>query len=181
MLEGREINLRLFREEDLEEFTKLGNVYAERGDVPLARFFPLSKSKKEFAEDGWWSDERGHMLITDKQDRMLGSIGFFKTAKYRSGYEVGYGILRGADRNKGYMTAALRIFCAYLFEAKPIPRLELHADVANLASQRVAEKCGFKLEGTLRRVTFLRGVPSDARAYSLLREECCSLDEALRS
>jgi RimJ/RimL family protein N-acetyltransferase len=43
------------------------------------------------------------------------------------------------------MTEALRIFCAYLFAIKSIPRLELATVVGNASSSRVAESCGFVL------------------------------------
>ena len=98
-----------------------------------------------------------------------------------AGYEVGYGIFRREDRGKGYATEALRIFSSYLFELKPIPRLHIATHVDNAAAQRVAEKCGYKLEGTLRQFAFLRGKYADYVQYSLLRDECPSLAQALRA
>jgi RimJ/RimL family protein N-acetyltransferase len=105
---------------------------------------------------------------------------FIKEPSYQSGYEVGFVVFRREDRRKGYTTEALRIFSAYLFELKPIPRLQLGTHVDNVAARRVAEKCGYKLEGTLRQAWFARGTYVDYALYSLLRDECPSLAEALQ-
>lgn len=179
MLEGKNIILRLFREEDVEECVSLENNYAERGEFIGARFHSLTKQKKEFGETGWWEDDKGYMLITDKQGRKLGIIVFFKAAFYDAGYEVGYELYRRADRGRGYGTEALRIFSAYLFELKPIPRLQVTLVTGNAASRRIAEKCGYKYEGVRRQSGFVNGKHIDADVLSLLREECPSLAEAL--
>jgi RimJ/RimL family protein N-acetyltransferase len=112
---------------------------------------------------------------------MLGGIGFFQPSPHLSGYEIGYAIFRPQDRGKGIMTAGLRIFSAYLFEAKDIPRLQVVTSTGNVPSRRIAEKCGYKIEGTLRRSYFTRGEHHDCDVLSLLRTECPPLAEALRS
>ena len=98
-----------------------------------------------------------------------------------AGYEIGYAIFRPEDRGKGYMTAALRIFSAYLFELKPVPRLQLGMFKGNAASRKVAERCGYQYEGTQRQGNFLRGQYHDRETFSLLRSECLPLAEALAS
>jgi RimJ/RimL family protein N-acetyltransferase len=45
----------------------------------------------------------------------------------------------------------------------------IHPD--NDASQRVAEKCGFTLEGTMRKAWFHRGRHQDVQVWSILRDE----------
>jgi ribosomal-protein-alanine N-acetyltransferase len=181
MLEGRKITLRLFAEADLDEFLTLYGKLIERGE-----FFPISlksaaETRKEFGEHGWWEEHTGRMLITTKDGRMLGGIGFYQPSPYQSGYELGYGIFRPEDRGKGIMTAALRIFSAYLFELKPTPRLQVTTAVGNRASRRIAEKCGYQFEGTLRQFFYMRGKYHDCDLLSLLRGECPSLSEALQS
>jgi RimJ/RimL family protein N-acetyltransferase len=181
VLEGRNIILRLYVESDLDEYLRLHAKLVERGE-----FFPISlksdaDTRKEFGEHGWWEEHTGRMLITAKDGRMLGGIGFFQPSPYQAGYELGYGIFKPEDRGKGYMTAALRIFSAYLFELKPIPRLQVATAVDNVASRRIAEKCGYKHEGTFRKFFYMRGKHHDCHVLSLLREECPTLAEALQS
>jgi len=50
----------------------------------------------------------------------------------------------------------------------------------NIGSRRVAEHCGFKHEGTMRRATFHNGRYHDLDLFSILREECPSLDQLLK-
>ncbi len=181
MIEGQDIILRLFREEDLEEFVTLHNRYAERGE-----FFPVSlrsmtSFRKDFQETGWWGDDQGRMLITDRQGRTLGMIFYFKGAPFQEGYEVGYTLFSSEDRGKGILSEALPLFSAYLFESKPIHRLYLHTAPGNAASRRVAEKSGYRHEGTLREAFFLRGKYVDNEVYSMLRGECPTVAELLQN
>ena len=179
MLEGRQFNLRLFREDDLDEFLKLQNQYAERGEFYPVTVQSLPTCRKDFQEAGWWEEHKGGMLITDKQQQILGSIFFFRGAPYQEGYEVGYNVFKREDRGRGIMSEALPLFSAYLFEAKPIRRLCLFILAENVASRKVAEKSGYHYEGTLRQAFFLRGKHHDCAVYSLLREECRPVAELL--
>jgi ribosomal-protein-alanine N-acetyltransferase len=43
--------------------------------------------------------------------------------------------------------------------------------VGNKAAQRVLEKAGFKVEGTIRKLSFVRGEWTDRILYSILLEE----------
>ncbi|MGD8450858.1 MAG: GNAT family protein [Phycisphaerae bacterium] len=180
MLEGPNVILRLFTDADVDEFLKLENTYAEMGEFAPVDLRCPAVFRKHYSETGGWSDALGRMLFTDKSGRLLGHIMFMREPTYQSGYEVGFVVFRREDRGKGYTTEALRIFSAYLFALKPIPRLQLGTNVTNVAARRVAEKCGYKLEGTLRQLCFSRGAYADCVLYSLLRHECPSLAEALR-
>ena len=179
MLEGPNVILRLFTEDDLVEFLKLENTYPEIGEFAPIDLRSPATFRKQFSEGGGWDDKLGRMLVTDKGGRILGHIMFFKEPSFQSGYEIGFAVFRREDRGKGYTMEALRIFSAYLFELKPVPRLQLGTHADNIAARRVAEKCGYKLEGTLRQMFFARGAYVDCVLYSLLRDECPSLAEAM--
>lgn len=181
MLEGPNVTLRLLTDDDLDEFLKLENTYAEIGEFASVDLRSPAAFRKQFSETGGWDDKLGRMLITDKNGRIIGHIMYIREPSCQSGYEIGYIIFRREDRDKGYTTEALRIFSAYLFELKPIPRLHIATHADNVAAQRVAEKCGYKLEGTLRQFVFVRGKYVDYVQYSLLRDECPSLAEALEA
>lgn len=180
VLEGPNIILRLFTDDDLDEFLKLENTYAEMGAFAPVDLRSPAAFRKHLRETGGWDDKLGRMLIADKGGRVVGHIMHIKEPSFQSGYEVGFVVFRREDRGKGYTTEALRIFSAYLFELKPIPRLQLSTHVDNIAARRVAEKCGYQLEGILRQMFFTRGKYVDYALYSLLRDECPSLAEALK-
>ena len=73
MLEGPNVVLRLFKEDDLDEFFALRGTYAERGDFEDAAPVPEAERRKQFSENGWWSESVGRMAITSKDGRLLGS------------------------------------------------------------------------------------------------------------
>jgi RimJ/RimL family protein N-acetyltransferase len=60
---------------------------------------------------------------------------------------------------------------AHLFNAKKQNRIQLVIDPENEASRRIAEKCGFQLEGTARGAFFNGGRSQDVLIYSLLRDD----------
>lgn len=89
MIKGEKINLRVVREKDLETFFAYLSDIENRGD-----FFPIflvseSEFKKKFQENGFWSEDFGRLVITDKKDRMLGSIWYFKPVTYFDALESG--------------------------------------------------------------------------------------------
>ena len=57
--------------------------------------------------------------------------------------EIGYCLSR-KHWNKGYMTEACKALVDYLFELG-YPKVLIRADVDNIGSNKVIEKCGFKL------------------------------------
>jgi len=59
----------------------------------------------------------------------------------------------------------------YLFLSKDIVCVQAHIDPKNKASQKVAEKAGFKKEGTIRKCFFSKGEWRDMLLCSILREE----------
>jgi ribosomal-protein-serine acetyltransferase len=64
--------------------------------------------------------------------------------------EVSYFIDRNFE-GKGWATKAIREVIEYVFSKMDMEKIYCRIDPENLASIRVAEKCGFQLEGRLRR------------------------------
>ena len=59
----------------------------------------------------------------------------------------------------------------YLFATKKQHRIQLVIVPENAASRRIAEKCGFQLEGTARGAFFNDGRNQDVLIYALLRDD----------
>ncbi len=59
----------------------------------------------------------------------------------------------------------------YLFGAKKQHRIQLDIVPENTASRRIAEKCGYQLEGTARGAFFNAGRNQDLLIYSILRDD----------
>ncbi|MGH2871070.1 MAG: GNAT family N-acetyltransferase, partial [Solirubrobacteraceae bacterium] len=109
--------------------------------------------------------------IADAADgQMLGSIALSHFAWPHRRGEVGYWLATGA-RGAGHATRAVRLICAWGFRALGLERIELVAATGNLASQRVAERCGFTREAVLRSHLRGRDGQQDMVAFGLLAGE----------
>ena len=69
---------------------------------------------------------------------------------------------------QGIATAAVKKICAFGFEKLELVTIYANVFEKNFASMRVLEKCGFELEGRLRKAIFKNGVIQDAFLYSLI-------------
>jgi RimJ/RimL family protein N-acetyltransferase len=89
------------------------------------------------------------------------------------GAEVGFGLAPGA-RGKGVMTRALRLMLTWGFERAGLQVVYWRAQVGNWPSRRVATRCGFRMEGTVRGLLEQRGERRDGWIGSLRRGETLS-------
>ncbi len=171
MLRGERIILRPVREADLDAFYTAHTNIANRG-----AFFPLgvaseSKLRRDFAETGLWEREEGTLLIVTPAGEMAGHIEFFKPVGYWDAWELSYQLYDEAYAGRGYVSEAVQLMVDYLFGSKKPHRIQLVIVPENAASRRIAEKCGFTLEGTARGAFFNDGRNQDVLIYSLLRTD----------
>jgi len=115
-------------------------------------------------------DERRPFAIVDPATgELLGSIDM-RVNSMRTGH-VGYWVAAGA-RRRGVCTRALGVLARWALEELGLERLELITDPDNVASQRVAEKVGFRREGVLRsHLQHPDGRRRDSVMFSLLPGE----------
>ncbi len=180
MIQGRKVILRTFKESDLEAYIGIINDLSHMTDYWPAHLHSETKLRKEFSEDGFWKDDYKLLLITDKEGNLIGEVDTFKTSPNIQGVEAGYRIFQKKDMGKGYMTEALQLFSAYLYKTIPaMPRLTLLIRSDNGGSIKVAEKCGYRHEGTLRDAWMDDGRLFPMEVYSLLRDECPKLQNLL--
>lgn len=81
--------------------------------------------------------------------------------------ELGY-LVAPAARSRGAGTEMLRQLTSWAFADSGALRVTLIINVTNVASQRVAERAGYTLEGVLRSVYFKQGRRSDVQLWSRL-------------
>jgi len=179
MLVGHQVILRPFRRSDLDGLYDLSADVRVKGE-----FWPLGcisepRWFKQFDETSWWSDDFKLFLVTDRDGRRLGQINIYKPSHSYSGWELGYRIYRPEDRGKGYMTEAIRLATAYLFGQDTIDRVQILLDPQNTGSRAVAERAGYKMEGTLRHAHFDRGSFRDLLLFSIIRSEAPPISELL--
>src|SRR5262245_53873349 len=122
---------------------------------------------------GWKERTHSAFAVSDAADgHVLGSIGVGWQDPEHGVAEVGYWVVREA-RGRGVATRATVLVSRWAFDACGAERLQLRADRLNVASQRVAERAGFRREGVLRSVRFnpRQGRRVDFVLYSLLPGE----------
>lgn len=88
-------------------------------------------------------------IVLRENNCLIGDISVVDLSEGNECCEIGY-ILSKKYWNMGIMTEALHAVLKFLFEKIGFHRVQLCHDVNNPASGRVAQKNGFKYEGTMR-------------------------------
>ena len=99
---------------------------------------------------------------------MLGGVSLFGFVDGRAG--IGYWLAPEA-RGRGVATRSVRLVAPWAFEELRVARLELTCGPDNVASQRVAQRCGFMREGLLRSHMPFKGGRRDTVLFSLLTHD----------
>lgn len=143
--------LRLPEERDVAAITEACQ------DPDIARWVPVpvpyeTSHAREFvaARRERWAAPDGEMtfaITSATGGRLLGMVGLH--ARDATMREIGYWTAPWA-RGQGVMTDAARLVCRFGFDVLHLRRIEWWAGVGNDASWRVAEKLGFRREGSCR-------------------------------
>lgn len=107
-------------------------------------------------------------MVSKDTNTVIGDISVFDIENSRMG-SVGYRLdpdLWG----QGYTSEALAAAVDFIFTRTELDRLHATADVRNVASNRVLEKCGFVHEGTIRHGKMV-SVYCDYNIWGMLRED----------
>ena len=124
-----------------------------------------------------WHDGTGceFAIVDAASDRLMGSIGLH-LGQVSGRLAVGYWVA-APDRGRGIAVRAVGLACRWGFERFAAERISLWTLPGNIASQRVAEKAGFRFEGVLRNWDAGRdGRPADCVMFSMTPEDLA--DEA---
>jgi RimJ/RimL family protein N-acetyltransferase len=117
---------------------------------------------------GGHEDHHAFAVVDAETDELLGSVGFWLEGNGRAGF--GYWTSKEA-RGRDVASRALRLLTRWAAREHDLARLQLIVEPANVASQRVAEKAGFRREGLLRSYIEVKGTRRDVHLYALLPED----------
>jgi RimJ/RimL family protein N-acetyltransferase len=168
ILRGPRVVLRPWREDDVDA------VFAACQDPEIQRWtrvpVPYRREDaetfvREIAPET--SAEGGALFaVVDAADgALVASIGLFPPTDGVG--EIGYWTV-AEHRRRGLTAEALRVLAAWALDEVGLRRVELMVDARNTGSRRVGESAGFRVEGTLRQRTVLRGEPVDDVVLGLL-------------
>lgn len=116
-------------------------------------------------------EESLDMAVAAAEDgRLMGAIGLIVDRHDDHRAEIGYWVSHG-ERGRGVASRALALLSRWALREGLFARLDLQAAVANQASIRVAERCGFVREGTARGGWYRGPERTDMAIFSLLRHD----------
>ena len=104
------------------------------------------------------------------EGKVIGTCGFLDWYPHFSRAEIGYA-LSSKYWGRGLMTEAVGAVISFGFRKMKLNRIQGRCEVENIASIRVMEKAGMKLEGVLREHEYSEGRYLDIVMYSILRKE----------
>jgi ribosomal-protein-serine acetyltransferase len=139
--------------------------------MPWAANEPLRLSDRIALVSSWhdlW-DAGDRMCGMFLGDEVVGGCGLHQRIG-PGGQEIGYWV-RTAYTRRGYATAAARALTDLAFTMPGVDRVEIHHDVANLASGRVPAKLGFTCVGDVARAVEAPGETGTQRFWRMLRAD----------
>ncbi len=149
-------SLRLLSLEDLDPYFEL----VQRNRKRLADFFVGTVSKtKTYEEAQAFVEEMirrtisntyfPYLIFDETEDKLIGFIDLKNIDWEIPKTEIGF-YIDESYAGKGIITQALEKICEHCFEEMGFEKLFLRTHPENISAQRVADKCGFELEGTIR-------------------------------
>jgi ribosomal-protein-alanine N-acetyltransferase len=111
--------------------------YPTEGDLRQAHMLANSPERAVNSVNAWGP----YTLVEKLTGLCIGGIGFKGTPDTAGAVEIGYGICV-SRQGQGFMTEAAARLCV-LARVEGASSVTAETDAANIASQRVLEKCGF--------------------------------------
>ena len=172
-LSDRSVRLRPFRDDDVAAIARacvdpLTQLYTR---IP----FPYEEEDaREFVAGATARRLTGEAIdlavASCEDDRLLGAIGLIVDRHDADRAEIGYWVSPG-ERGQGIAGRALALLSRWAVTEGGFARIDLQAALANAASIRVAERCGFVREATLRSAWYRGPGRSDMALFSLLPDD----------
>lgn len=110
------------------------------------------------------------VIAPERPRERLGAVSLYDVDRAQDRAWLGYWVAPAA-RGRGVATRAARLLADWGFRELGLARIELTCGPDNVASQRVAERCGFAREGLLRSHMRFKGGRRDTVVFGLLPGE----------
>lgn len=92
------------------------------------------------------------LLVNKQTGQIVGSSGLHHIDWQTRKFEIGYWV-RTSCQQQGYVTEAVHAITNFAIQELQANRIQIRCDLHNVRSAKVAERCGFTLEGILRNET----------------------------
>ena len=115
-------------------------------------------------------ENKARIYAIYEENQLIGTVDIHKIDAQNHTGEIGYWLSQHAT-GQGVMTKAVRLLCDLAFNDLLLNRLEIRAQKENKASQRVAEKVGFRFIGEAREEIYRQGDYVTMYHYELLKRD----------
>lgn len=163
-----QVRLRAFDHGDNDAIAKAYN------DADVLRWFwsdTAERSATGFLRrqaGAWERGEWASFAICESEGPCVGAV--FLEPRERGICDIGYWLLPDG-RRRGLAARATRLVAEWALRMPEVARVQLWTEPENAASQRVAERAGFRREGVLRAYGEREGRRVDAVFYSLIADD----------
>lgn len=170
-LSGSLIYLRPWQEEDVDLLFKGINDPAVRETLftyrPKSKYELMEEIKKDLLND------KSIMLTICEcsSSQPVGMTAFYRIDYVSRAAIFFLSIYDSAKWHMGYGSEATRLMVEYAFNCLNLNRIQLHVASENQKAVSVYEKCGFKMEGTLREAMYHNNRYVDFFVMSILRSD----------
>ena len=149
------------------------------GDEDTARFTRIPSHPDAAFLQAWlgryeraWDDgtAAGFAVRDTATGEAVAFAGLVQLDLERQEGEIGY-VVAPSARGRGVALRSVVLLTHWGFETLGVQRLELRIDLANESSLRIAQRAGYRHEGTLRNLYFKEGLRSDTAVWSRLADD----------
>jgi len=169
------VALRPWRRSDVpQRFAGFSDPLCLRFSWPLVEPFTEAAVAARFDEQeaARLRGEELNLAVADptELDQVWGGASLYGVDLDEARASIGYWLAPHA-RGRGVASRALQLLARWAFDHHTLARIELSCAPDNAASQRVAERCGFMREGTLRSHIRFKDERRDSVIFGLLPGE----------
>jgi RimJ/RimL family protein N-acetyltransferase len=181
-LETPRLHLHQFAEADIDTITAV----CQDDQIQRMTSIPVPYTRahaegfvREIVPQGWITETLLNFGVFRKDTgALVASVGIHGHRFRTDGNaEIGYWTAP-EQRRQGFTAEAVAAVCDWAFTELSVVRMEWRAVAGNVGSRAVAEKVGFRFEGTLRGGTLHRGKRSDTWIGALLSTDHSRLDRS---
>lgn len=136
------------------------------------KYFVSSEIESQWVENSIHSKDKMVLAVCLREDgRYIGNVMLQNIDWINRTGRVPVMIGDKNEWNKGYATEARMMMLKFAFEERGLHRIDAYILENNISSIKLHEKCGFKVEGMLRKSVFKNGQYYNQVVMGLLKED----------
>lgn len=169
---NKRVYLRAFEPDDYKTTIKWRKDDVIWGMLGGTKYFVSEAYEKQWIENTIFNSKDVKLAVClDENDKHIGNV--YMTNINEINRSCVSHVLIGEKEywGHGYAREALLLAIDYMFNERNIHRIQANVLVSNVASLKMHEKCGYKLEGTLREAVYKNGKYQDQYVLALVKNK----------